>query len=33
VDFEEVLLLCCGTDRRDKEEALQAAICFLIIDA
>jgi hypothetical protein len=32
VDFEEALLRCCGADRRDKEEELQAVICFFFTD-
>jgi hypothetical protein len=32
VDFEEALLRCSGTDRRDKEEELRAVICVLFID-
>jgi hypothetical protein len=33
VDIEEALLCCCGADRQDKQEVLQAAICFLFTDA
>jgi hypothetical protein len=33
VDFEEALLRCCGVDQQDKEEELQATICFLFTDA
>jgi hypothetical protein len=33
VDFEEALLRCRGADRQDKEQELQAAICFLLTDA